>query len=114
MQALLAPSSADLTRVLLTNKPNGVWAQTNRYQQEVECVTTDALSAFSFQIGFAVHPDEPRLLEAVNAAIEVLTRAGALAREIERGAESLRRGGVEVEIKTSQPDLFQREGALPA
>ena len=96
VNALLAESPAALTRVMLTNKPNALLAQ-DQNPAELVCVTTEVLSAFSFQLGFSMSPDEPRLLGAVNAALDVLQEAGVFARVLLPYARQLRNGGFELD-----------------
>jgi hypothetical protein len=89
------------TRVLLTNRPNAILAQ--QQNDELACFTIAELTAFKFQLGFAVHPDERRLLDAVNAAIGVLASGRVFERVLRPYRDSLAKGGVELEDVSEAP-----------
>ena len=66
--------------------------------EKLSIVDDEKLKRYRFQLAFAVHMKEPRLLEALNAGLDVETRFG-LIDSLTVYKDTLRDGGLEVESK---------------
>jgi ABC-type amino acid transport substrate-binding protein len=80
-------------RVVVTSRPTAYWAK-KEFGQYFEILEPPELLSFRFRVAFAVHPDEPRLLLALDQAIRVLTDCDKFVSLRAKYSDELINGGI--------------------